>query len=99
VPKQSFRASISQPALAQVIEVGHGLEVEAGGEGAALSSDHRGTHRGFGTEAFEYAGQLLEQARVHGVHRWIGQRDNGNAVAVEGKVEAVHGIGLRRFRQ
>jgi hypothetical protein len=89
---------VDQTALAETIELGHELEIQPGREGAALAPDDGSLHRRLGGEAFEQAAHLLEQRRIHGVHRRMGQGHDGDAVGADGKIQAGHARGLRTVR-
>ena len=81
---------IDQPPLAQPVEAGRRLEIEAGGESRAVGSDHRGTDGAIGGQAFEQVGELLQQHRVHGVHGRAGEGDDGDAVLGDGEFQGRH---------
>ena len=78
---------IDQPPLAQPVEPGHVLRLRPAEKAAAVGRDHRGAHGAIGGQAFEQVGELLEQRRIHGVDRRMGQGDDGDAVVGEGELE------------
>ena len=82
---------VDQPALAQPVEAGHGLEVETGRESRSVGRDHRRAHGAIGGETFEQGGQLFQQVGIHGVHGRTGQGHEGNAVGGEGEFQGCHG--------